>query len=127
MMAVANAPSLEHWLLASSYALSALGCDLPSRVGVPVSLCGRTVIVGLSIAASAFSTPFFEIASLFKRECCRVLNTRDLLIDKDNQQVQEACDATKKRISLALQTLEPLFDLPEGKAAYAALKNNREA
>ena len=54
-------------------------------------------------------------------------NTRDLLIDKDNQQVQEAIDATKKRISLALKTLEPLFDLPEGKTAYAALKKNREA
>jgi methyl-accepting chemotaxis protein len=54
-------------------------------------------------------------------------NTRDLLIDKDNQQAQQAIDATKKRISQALETLEPLFDLPEGKAAYVALKKNREA
>ncbi|MBU6958872.1 MCP four helix bundle domain-containing protein [Pseudomonas sp. CVAP len=54
-------------------------------------------------------------------------NTRDLLIDKDNQQAQQAIDATKKRISQALETLEPLFDLPEGKAAYMALKRNREA
>ena len=44
-------------------------------------------------------------------------NTRDLLIDKENQQAQEAIDATKKRISLALKTLEPLLDLAEGNAA----------
>ncbi|RON37944.1 methyl-accepting chemotaxis protein [Pseudomonas brassicacearum] len=54
-------------------------------------------------------------------------NTRDLLIDKDNQQVQQSIDATKKRITQALDTLEPLFYLPEGKIAYAALKKNREA
>ncbi|MHC8299547.1 methyl-accepting chemotaxis protein [Pseudomonas sp. ZS1P83] len=54
-------------------------------------------------------------------------NTRDLLIDKDNQQVQQSIDTTKKRITQALETLEPLFYLPEGKAAYAALKKNREA
>ncbi|MGH8388627.1 MAG: methyl-accepting chemotaxis protein [Pseudomonas sp.] len=54
-------------------------------------------------------------------------NTRDLLIDKENQQAQQAIDATKKRISQALETLEPLFDSPDGKAAYVALKNNREA
>jgi methyl-accepting chemotaxis protein len=54
-------------------------------------------------------------------------NTRDLLIDKDNQQVQQSIDATKKRITQALETLEPLFYLPEGKIAYAALKKNREA
>ncbi|POA28751.1 MULTISPECIES: methyl-accepting chemotaxis protein [unclassified Pseudomonas] len=54
-------------------------------------------------------------------------NTRDLLIDKDNQQAQQAIDATKKRISQALEALEPLFDLPEGKTAYRALKRNREA
>lgn len=54
-------------------------------------------------------------------------NTRDLLIDKDNQQAQQAIDATKKRISQALETLESLFDLPEGKVAYVALKKNREA
>ncbi|TPG84527.1 methyl-accepting chemotaxis protein [Pseudomonas caspiana] len=54
-------------------------------------------------------------------------NTRDLLIEKDNQQVQQSIDATKKRITQALETLEPLFYLPEGKTAYAALKKNREA
>ncbi len=54
-------------------------------------------------------------------------NTRDLLIDKDNQQVQQSIDTTKKRITQALETLEPLFYLPEGKTAYAALKKNREA
>ncbi|MGO4003351.1 MCP four helix bundle domain-containing protein [Pseudomonas fluorescens] len=54
-------------------------------------------------------------------------NTRDLLIDKENQQSQQAIEATKKRISQALETLEPLFDLPDGKAAYVALKKNREA
>ncbi|MCE6977024.1 methyl-accepting chemotaxis protein [Pseudomonas frederiksbergensis] len=54
-------------------------------------------------------------------------NTRDLLIDKENQQAHQAIDATKKRISEALETLQPLFDLPEGKAAYAVLKKNREA
>jgi methyl-accepting chemotaxis protein len=54
-------------------------------------------------------------------------NTRDLLIDKENQQAQLAIDATKKRISQALETLEPLLDSPDGKAAYVALKKNREA
>ncbi|WP_419711622.1 methyl-accepting chemotaxis protein [Pseudomonas sp. NFX224] len=54
-------------------------------------------------------------------------NTRDLLIDKENQQAQQAIDDTKKRISQALETLEPLFDFPDGKAAYVALKKNREA
>ena len=54
-------------------------------------------------------------------------NTRDLLIDKENQQAQQAIDATKKRISQALETLEPLFDSADGKAAYVALKKNREA
>ncbi|SDQ64435.1 MULTISPECIES: methyl-accepting chemotaxis protein [unclassified Pseudomonas] len=53
-------------------------------------------------------------------------NTRDLLLDKDNLQVQQAIDTTKQRISQALATLEPLFHLPEGKAAYAALKASRE-
>jgi methyl-accepting chemotaxis protein len=53
-------------------------------------------------------------------------STRDLLIDKDNQQVQQSIDATKKRITQALETLEPLFYLPEGKTAYAELKKNRE-
>ena len=54
-------------------------------------------------------------------------NTRDLLINKDNQSVQQSIDTTKKRITQALETLEPLFYLPEGKAAYAVLKTNREA
>ncbi|QHG65221.1 methyl-accepting chemotaxis protein [Pseudomonas putida] len=54
-------------------------------------------------------------------------NTRDLLIDKENQQAQQAIEATKKRISKALEMLEPLLDSPDGKAAYAALKQNREA
>ncbi|NUT74896.1 methyl-accepting chemotaxis protein [Pseudomonas sp. C1C7] len=54
-------------------------------------------------------------------------NTRDLLIDRENQQAQQSIDATKKRISEALEWLAPLLDSPDGKAAYAALKQNREA
>jgi len=54
-------------------------------------------------------------------------NTRDLLLDKDNQQAQQSIDTTKKHISQALETLEPLLDTPEGKSAYATLKRNREA
>ncbi|MNM62657.1 Methyl-accepting chemotaxis protein McpS [compost metagenome] len=54
-------------------------------------------------------------------------NTRDLLIEKDNQQVQQSIETTKKRITQALETLEPLFNLPEGKVAYATLKKHREA
>jgi methyl-accepting chemotaxis protein len=54
-------------------------------------------------------------------------NTRDLLIDKDNQQAQQSIDTTKKRITQALETLEPLFYLPEGKVTYATLKKHREA
>jgi len=54
-------------------------------------------------------------------------NTRDLLINKDNQQTQDAIDATKKRISQAFEVLEPLLYTPEGKSGYQALKKNREA
>ncbi|NWB96838.1 methyl-accepting chemotaxis protein [Pseudomonas gingeri] len=54
-------------------------------------------------------------------------NTRDLLLDKDNQQAQQSIDSTKKRISQALETLEPLLDSAQGKAAYATLKKHREA
>ncbi|WP_214510212.1 methyl-accepting chemotaxis protein [Pseudomonas brassicacearum] len=54
-------------------------------------------------------------------------NTRDLLIDKNNVQVQQSIDATRQRITQAFATLEPLFDQPEGKAAYAELKKRREA
>ncbi|AKJ99938.1 chemotaxis transducer [Pseudomonas sp. Cab53] len=54
-------------------------------------------------------------------------NTRDLLIDKDNGQVQQSIDATRQRITQAFATLEPLFDQPEGQAAYAQLKKRREA
>ncbi|WP_448120354.1 methyl-accepting chemotaxis protein [Pseudomonas veronii] len=53
-------------------------------------------------------------------------NTRDLLIDQDNQQAQEAIGTTRQRITHAFATLEPLFDTAEGKAAYAALKTHRE-
>ncbi|WP_248795523.1 methyl-accepting chemotaxis protein [Pseudomonas sp. MWU13-2105] len=54
-------------------------------------------------------------------------NTRDLLLDKDNQQAQQSIDSTKKRISQAFETLEPLLDTPAGKVAYANLKKSREA
>jgi hypothetical protein len=48
-------------------------------------------------------------------------NTRELLIDPDSQQTQEAIGTTRQRITQAFATLEPLFDTAEGKA-YAALK-----
>ncbi|KAA0942264.1 MULTISPECIES: methyl-accepting chemotaxis protein [unclassified Pseudomonas] len=54
-------------------------------------------------------------------------STRDLLIDQDNQQAQQAIATTRQRITDALTTLEPLFYAPEGKAAFAALKTHREA
>ncbi len=54
-------------------------------------------------------------------------NTRDLLIDQDNQQAQEAIGTTRQRITEAFATLEPLLDTAEGKAAYARLKTHREA
>ncbi|MBA1380224.1 methyl-accepting chemotaxis protein [Pseudomonas brassicacearum] len=54
-------------------------------------------------------------------------NTRDLLIDKNNTQVQQSIDTTRQRITQAFATLEPLFDQPEGKAVYAELKKRREA
>ncbi|MCT8964636.1 methyl-accepting chemotaxis protein [Pseudomonas veronii] len=53
-------------------------------------------------------------------------NTRDLLIDQDNQPAQEAIGTTRQRITQAFATLEPLFDTAEGKATYAALKTHRE-
>ena len=54
-------------------------------------------------------------------------NTRDLLINQDNQQAQEAIGTTRQRITEAFATLEPLLDSAEGKAAYATLKAHREA
>lgn len=54
-------------------------------------------------------------------------NTRDLLIDQDNQQAQASIGTTRERITQAFATLEPLLDTAEGKAAYAALKTHREA
>ena len=54
-------------------------------------------------------------------------NTRDLLINQDNQQAQEAIGTTRQRITEAFATLEPLLDSAEGKAAYATLKSHREA
>ncbi|MBI6602905.1 MULTISPECIES: methyl-accepting chemotaxis protein [Pseudomonas] len=54
-------------------------------------------------------------------------NTRDLLIDQDNQQAQAAIGTTRQRITEAFATLEPLLDTAEGKAAYARLKTHREA
>ncbi|MGY2168279.1 methyl-accepting chemotaxis protein [Pseudomonas gingeri] len=54
-------------------------------------------------------------------------NTRDLLINKDNQQVQQSIDATRQAISQAFTVLEPLLPTAEGKAAFAALKSRREA
>ncbi|VVO45067.1 methyl-accepting chemotaxis protein [Pseudomonas fluorescens] len=53
-------------------------------------------------------------------------NTRDLLIDQDNQQAQDAIGTTRQRITQAFATLEPLLDTAEGKAAYANLKTHRE-
>jgi methyl-accepting chemotaxis protein len=44
-------------------------------------------------------------------------NTRDLLIDPDSQQTQEAIGTTRQRITQAFATLEPLFDTAEGKAS----------
>ncbi|NWE29762.1 methyl-accepting chemotaxis protein [Pseudomonas gingeri] len=54
-------------------------------------------------------------------------NTRDLLINKDNQQVQQSIDATRQAISQAFTVLEPLLPTAEGKAAFATLKSHREA
>ena len=54
-------------------------------------------------------------------------NTRDLLIDQDNQQAQASIGTTRERITQAFATLEPLLVSDEGKAAYAALKTHREA
>lgn len=54
-------------------------------------------------------------------------NTRDLLIDQDNQQAQAAIGTTRQRITEAFATLEPLLDTAEGKAAYTRLKTHREA
>jgi len=54
-------------------------------------------------------------------------NTRDLLIDQDNQQAEAAIGTTRQRITEAFATLEPLLDTAEGKAAYARLKTHREA
>ena len=54
-------------------------------------------------------------------------NTRDLLIDQDNQQAQASIGTTRERITQAFATLEPLLDTTEGKAAYATLKSHREA
>ena len=54
-------------------------------------------------------------------------NTRDLLIDQDNQAAQQAIASTRQRITDAFTQLEPLFDTAAGQAAYADLKKHREA
>ncbi|NMZ09935.1 methyl-accepting chemotaxis protein [Pseudomonas proteolytica] len=54
-------------------------------------------------------------------------NTRDLLIDEDNQAAQQAIGTTRQRITDAFTQLEPLFNTPAGQAAYADLKQRREA
>jgi len=54
-------------------------------------------------------------------------NTRDLLIDQDNQAAQQAIGSTRQRITEAFTQLEPLFDTPAGQAAFAELKTHREA
>ncbi|MDD0979372.1 MULTISPECIES: methyl-accepting chemotaxis protein [Pseudomonas] len=54
-------------------------------------------------------------------------NTRDLLIDQDNQAAQQAIGTTRQRITDAFTQLEPLFDTAAGQAAYADLKKHREA
>ena len=54
-------------------------------------------------------------------------NTRDLLIDQDNQAAQQAIGTTRQRITDAFTELEPLFHTPAGQAAYADLKLRREA
>ncbi|NWN63995.1 MCP four helix bundle domain-containing protein [Pseudomonas allii] len=53
-------------------------------------------------------------------------NTRDLLIDADNQAAQASIGSTRQRITEAFATLEPLLDTAEGQAAYATLKTHRE-
>ncbi|MDO8698606.1 MAG: methyl-accepting chemotaxis protein [Pseudomonas sp.] len=54
-------------------------------------------------------------------------NTRDLLINKDNQQAQQAIESTKARITQALDKLEPLLYLPKGQALFKQLKGQRQA
>ncbi|CRM43298.1 chemotaxis transducer [Pseudomonas brenneri] len=54
-------------------------------------------------------------------------NTRDLLIDQDNQATQQAISTTRQRITDAFTQLEPLFDTATGQAAFADLKKHREA
>ncbi|MBK3453607.1 methyl-accepting chemotaxis protein [Pseudomonas sp. MF6754] len=54
-------------------------------------------------------------------------NTRDLLIDQDNQAAQQAIGTTRQRITDAFTQLEPLFNTAAGQAAYADLKKHREA
>ena len=54
-------------------------------------------------------------------------NTRDLLLNKDNQQAQQSIENTKAGITQALNTLEPLLYLPKGQALFAQLKSNRQA
>ena len=54
-------------------------------------------------------------------------NTRDLLLNKDNVQARESLQATKQRITQAMDTLGPLLYLPKGQALFRQLKTQREA
>lgn len=54
-------------------------------------------------------------------------NTRDLLLNKDNAQARESLQATKQRITQAMDTLGPLLYLPKGQALFRQLKTQREA
>ena len=54
-------------------------------------------------------------------------NTRDLLLNKDNAQARESLQATKQRITQAMDTLGPLLYLPKGQALFRQLKTHRAA
>lgn len=52
-------------------------------------------------------------------------NTRDLLLNKDDSAARERINVTKQRITQALDKLEPLMYLPEGKVLFQQLKAQR--
>lgn len=54
-------------------------------------------------------------------------NTRDLLLNKDDSAARERINVTKQRITQALDKLEPLMYLPEGKVLFQQLKAQRQA
>jgi methyl-accepting chemotaxis protein len=111
------------------------------RIMLGFSVAPVAMLILVLVALSSLSTAVKEAAGAVEQDWPKIapimliatgvrdngVNTRDLLLNKNNQQAQQSLESTKARITEALQTLEPLLYLPKGKALFVELKSNRQA